>query len=440
MVKVLVLCVTLTAAVAQDTTRLSLMFSGDIMQHDSQILSAFNVRTCSYAYDTCFYHIGRYIRMADLTIGNLELTLGGRPYRGYPQFSAPDELAVALKDAGFDVLVTANNHSLDRRRKGLERTIRVLDSLHILHTGTFRDTVERLNDYPLIIERNGITIALLNYTYGTNGIPVTRPNVVNLIDTVAMEQDLKRARQLAADFVIVFMHWGNEYQMQPTALQKRLASFCFIRGASLVVGAHPHVLQPMYWRREQNQVVAYSLGNFISGQRDHPRDGAASLWVDLMKVFTPDSTYTKITDARYLLHWVFRTPLLDRKFIVLPVPEFENDTIVFASDPPSRLAFKKFINTARQLLNGVAHGLKEITEPAPDSVIRYKVVWRLPAVEDSAISLLLEDMRFGLYRIKEDDGIIRCESGNFRTRHEAFRLAERLRNRFKDVAVVPVCF
>jgi poly-gamma-glutamate synthesis protein (capsule biosynthesis protein) len=144
------------AAATQDTTRLVLMFSGDIMQHDSQLQAAYNVHSGTYAYDTCFYFMRGYYAMADLAIANLELTLGGKPYRGYPQFSAPDELAAALKRARIDVLVTANNHSLDRRRKGLERTIRVLDSLHLYHTGTFRDTVERLNDYPLLLEKTAL--------------------------------------------------------------------------------------------------------------------------------------------------------------------------------------------------------------------------------------------------------------------------------------------
>jgi poly-gamma-glutamate capsule biosynthesis protein CapA/YwtB (metallophosphatase superfamily) len=205
------------AVFAQDTTRLSLLFVGDIMQHDSNIAAAYNPIAKKYDYSACFEYVAPIIRSADLAIGNLELTLAGAPFKGYPQFSAPDALAVELKRTGFDVLVTANNHSVDRRRKGVERTIRVLDSLQVLHTGTFIDSAARDNTYPLIIEKNGFRLSLLNYTYGTNGIPVSKPNVVNLIDTIQIKLDLEKARTQQADAIIVFMHWGAEYQSLPNA-------------------------------------------------------------------------------------------------------------------------------------------------------------------------------------------------------------------------------
>lgn len=434
---ILLLTLVHTTCPAQDTTRLSLMFIGDIMQHDSQIQSAFDPKTRQYHYDTCFHFIRKYFHAADLTIGNLELTLGGRPYTGYPQFSAPDELAAALKRAGVDILVTANNHSLDRRRKGLERTIFVLDSLKILHTGTFRDTVERLNDYPLVIQRNGVSIALLNYTYGTNGIPVTKPNIVNLIDTAVIARDLKKARQQKPDIIVVFMHWGNEYQSQPNAAQKQLATFCFKQGASIVVGAHPHVLQPMYWYRDLNRVVAYSLGNFISGQRDHPRDGAASLLLDIIKVYRNDSVFTQIADAKYLLHWVYRTPLPDRQFLVLPVPEFENDTTGFIADEASRLAFQRFISASRKLLTSGKDLINEIKYPVPDSLPKYRVVFRVQKGQDVFHDEIVSQYgRFGLHHYFSDEHTIIYETGSFRTQRQAAAFAKRLQMRFKDVEII----
>ncbi|MCS6974386.1 MAG: CapA family protein [Cyclobacteriaceae bacterium] len=430
-------CLTTVCAHAQDTTRLSLMFIGDIMQHDSQIQSAFNTKTGRYDYDTCFYFIRKYFRAADLTIGNLELTLGGKPYKGYPQFSAPDQLAIALKQAGVDLLVTANNHSLDRRRKGLERTIHVLDSMGVLHTGTFRDTVERLNDYPLLISKNGVSLALLNYTYGTNGIPVTRPNVVNLIDTTVIARDLSRARELQPDVIVVFMHWGDEYQSQPNSVQKSLAEFCFNHGAMLVVGAHPHVLQPMYWYRDRNRLVAYSLGNFISGQRDHPRDGAASLLVDIVKVYESDSVFTQIADARHILHWVYRTPLPNRKFLVLPVPDFEKDTTGFITDELSRQAFHKFINASRKLLSTGKNLISELREPMPDAVPRYKVVWRVNKEREGDVGKVMANYdRFGLNKYVADDQTVVFEAGDFRNFRQASQFADSIRKIFPDAEVI----
>jgi poly-gamma-glutamate synthesis protein (capsule biosynthesis protein) len=338
-------------AFSQDTTRLSLLFVGDIMQHDSQIQSAFNATTKKYDYDSCFRFVKPYFESVDITIGNLELTLAGAPYKGYPQFSAPDELAMALKEAGMDILVTANNHSLDRGRRGLERTITQLDSLDFLHTGTFRDTLERMNEYPLLISKKGFTIALLNYTYGTNGLRVTKPNVVNLLDTALIRKDLLKAKSLLVDFIIVFTHWGLEYQQQPSADQRRIGEFCFRFGADAVIGSHPHVLQPMEWRKAENQLVVYSLGNFVSGQRDRYRNGGGMVRLDLVKIKTPETSISRIDSAGYLLQWVYKKPTGQRKFYVLPVPSFEHDPTGFITDPTSLLQFKTFIDDSRKFLN-----------------------------------------------------------------------------------------
>lgn len=337
------------AAAAQDTTRISLLFLGDVMQHDSQIKAAYDLTTRQYDYKPCLQFVKPYIESVDLAIGNLEVTLAGPPYKGYPQFSAPDELALALKDAGMDVLVTANNHCIDRGRKGLERTIMMLDSLDIIHTGTFRDTVDRMNDYPMLFEKNGFNFALLNYTYGTNGIPVTKPNVVNTIDTALIHKDIVKAKLSSPDAIIVFMHWGQEYQSLASKWQKDVADFCFRLGVKLVIGAHPHVLQPMEWRKQTDQLVVYSLGNFVSGQRDRYKNGGAMLKVNLMKVVKDSIPSTTIDSANYILEWVYRTADVQKDYYVMPVPSFENDTTGFIKDEASRLAFKTFIDDSRKL-------------------------------------------------------------------------------------------
>lgn len=350
-----------TVVQSQDTTRISLLFIGDVMQHDSQIKAAYNPSTKRYDYSSCFQFVRPYLLSADLAIGNLEVTLAGAPYKGYPQFSAPDELALTLKDAGMDVLVTANNHCIDRGRKGLERTVMMLDSLGILHTGTFGDTVDRMNAYPLLFEKNGFSFALLNYTYGTNGIPVTKPNVVNLIDTAIMRKDIMKARQSSPDAIIVFTHWGNEYQSLPNKWQKVVTEFCFKLGVKLVIGAHPHVLQPMEWRKESDQLIAYSLGNFVSGQRDRYKDGGAMLRVDLMKIVQDSIPTTRIDSAGYILEWVYRTADTHKGYYIVPAPSFEQDSTGFIKDEASRLAFKTFMDDSRKLFKKHNVNLGEIT-------------------------------------------------------------------------------
>ena len=358
-------------SVAQDTTRLSLLFLGDIMQHDSQIADAYDTKTGVYDYRPCFQYVKPYIQAVDVAVGNLEVTLAGKPYKGYPRFSAPDELLVAIRDLGLDAIVTANNHSVDRGRAGVERTITLLDSFRIAHTGTFKTQGEKEGSHPLLIEKHGFRLALLNYTYGTNGLPVAEPNVVNMLDTASMRRDLERAEALNPDAVIVFPHWGAEYQSLPSKNQKQVAEFCFRHGADLVIGAHPHVVQPMQWRKKENQLVAWSLGNFVSGQRKRYTDGGAMIRLELEKVVFPDkSSYTVIDTAEYILAWVYRTDDTERNYYVLPVPTVEPDPRTYIGDDASMEAFRIFVDDSRALFKKYNRNVGEM-KSAPQFRVQF---------------------------------------------------------------------
>lgn len=370
----------------QDTTRVSLLWLGDIMQHDSNIAAAYQPVLKRYDYTSCFEWIAPVLRSADLTIGNFELTLAGAPYKGYPQFSAPDALAVQLKNIGIDVLVTANNHCVDRGRDGLERTIQVLDSLEILHTGTFIDTTVRRLTYPLVIEKNGITFSLLNYTYGTNGLPVKFPNHVNLIDTTTISRDILTAKRQRTDVIIIYFHWGGEYQSLPNESQKKLAEWCFNRGVKVVIGAHPHVLQPMHWLRETNQFVAYSLGNFVSGQRPRYRDGGALLWLEFEKVKRDSLTTTRISQAEYELEWVYKKPSIE-SFQLLPARYFEHDTV---SIPEASMQKSRdvFIADSRALYDKHNRNVAERRVEQEQSYYRLAITCQFEATRDERLKEL----------------------------------------------------
>ena len=281
--------------------RLRVVFTGDIMGHDTQIASALATGAEGYDYHPCFQFLKPYFRQADLVIGNLEVTLAGPPYKGYPQFSSPDELADALKEAGFHILVMANNHALDRGQAGLNRTLEQLDRRGLLHTGVFAGPGERGLSYPLVVEKHGIRIALLNYTYGTNGLKVPPPAIVNRIDTLQIREDLEKATTAEPDFILVTMHWGDEYQRTENSMQRELAAFLFRNGADAIIGSHPHVVQPIRGDRKGN-LVAYSMGNFISNQRDRYRDGGIVFQLDLLK--TPEGNF--IDGHAYLPFWVWK--------------------------------------------------------------------------------------------------------------------------------------
>ncbi|UKN00558.1 CapA family protein [Paracrocinitomix mangrovi] len=329
---------------------LSLLFLGDIMGHGPQITSAYDAESKSYNYDDVFKYVKDIISEPDYAIGNLEVTLAGPPFKGYPQFSSPDALAKACQNAGLDVLVTANNHSCDRGGDGIKRTIQVLDSLNIIHTGTFQDQAERDKNYPLIIENDCMRIALLNYTYGTNGLPFPAPTIVNMIDKEQMKKDLEVAKSKNVDKIIVFTHWGSEYQLLPNEYQKSNGKFLFENGADIIIGAHPHVLEPMVWEKQEAEegkesLIVYSLGNFVSNQRKRYTDGGSMFKM----TFKKEGNKTFLKDAGYILTWVY-TPTEDnkKKYYVLPAAQYENNAEFF-DNSESYEKMKAFIKDSREL-------------------------------------------------------------------------------------------
>jgi len=345
----------------QDTikNKISLLFMGDIMGHNEQILSAENPETHTYSYDSVFQYIKPVITEANIAIANFEVTLAGRPYTGYPQFSSPATLAAACKNAGIDYLVTANNHSADRGKKGIIATINRLDSIGIPHTGTFLDMAARDSLSPLMIRKNGISIALLNYTYGTNGILVPDPVIVDSLDTQVITSDVIKAKEKEADFIILFLHWGTEYDTVPSNSQTELAGYFQSLGVDMIIGSHPHVLQRMESVKdtiaEKEIVKVYSMGNFVSNQRKPKTDGGAMVKIELEW----NGEKYVISNTGYYLTWV-HTPVVNhrKKFFILPCSEFEKKADFFEK-PEAFAQMKRFIVNSRELLNGQNLNVRE---------------------------------------------------------------------------------
>ncbi|MCO4813599.1 MAG: CapA family protein [Flavobacteriales bacterium] len=268
---------------------MSFLFVGDVMQHDGQIEAARNKaeeRSDDYEYDDGFKFIKPIVEEYDIRIANLEVTLAGKPFKGYPQFSAPDQLAETLKNSGFNIILTSNNHSCDRGSKGVLKTLDKLDDLGLKHTGTFRSQEERDTTYPLMIHENGMNIAILNYTYGTNGLKVAKPLIVNYIDSALIRKDVVRARELNADYIICNMHWGKEYRSTPDGYQKKFEAWCYEVGVDMVIGGHPHTVQPVVKniRNGTEQLTVWSLGNFVSNMRTRPTRGGMTVGANLKRV------------------------------------------------------------------------------------------------------------------------------------------------------------
>ena len=280
---------------------LSILIAGDFMQHGPQITAALQPDS-SYNYDECFARVKPVIEDADVAIGNLEVTLGGKPYAGYPQFRAPDEYLQAIVDAGIDIILTANNHCLDSGKHGLERTIMMMDSVGVPHIGTYVDEFERDENYPYILEQNGIRVAILNFTYGTNGLAVEEPNIVNMMDTAIIAVDLITAKEVNPDVIIAIPHWGIEYQSLPSKEQRRMADWLIENGVNHVIGGHPHVAQPMELLNDGKNFVAYSLGNVISNQSKPNTYGGYMVRLDFVK----NDSLTMLSDCAYIPYWVSR--------------------------------------------------------------------------------------------------------------------------------------
>ena len=338
----------------------SLLFMGDIMGHSPQINAAYNKVTKKYNYDDVFAKVAPIIQSVDFAIANLEVTLAGKPYKGYPQFSSPNALANACKKSGIDVLVTSNNHSCDRGKKGILRTIKTLDSLKIKHTGTFKDSTERANNNLLVLHKNNIKIGILNYTYGTNGMPIPKPTLVNLIDKEQMLVDITASKKDSLDKLIVFIHWGNEYKTKPSTAQEETAKYLFDNGVDIIIGSHPHVLQRMEYiqadEKNKEKLIAYSLGNFVSNQRKIDRDGGAMLRLTLSK----KEDKISISDYGYYLVWVDKTTIDKKnKYEIFPCSYYTGNGF-FSMDSISKKNMDIFTKNSRKLLKADNILIKEI--------------------------------------------------------------------------------
>lgn len=297
-----------------DDVTFSLAVIGDIMCHNTQYNDAYEDGV--YDFNYVFDDIREILTSADYTVGNLETTFAGaeRGYSSYPNFNTPETLANAMKDAGIDLVSTANNHSLDTGYKGIEGTIDHLDEVGILHTGTYKS--EEAQNETTIVDIKGLKVAFLSFTYGTNGIPVPqgREYCINLIDENFIVERLNAAKEQRPDIICAFMHWGEEYQLSPNSEQTALANLLFENGVNIILGSHPHVLQKM--ENTKQGFVIYSLGNFVSGQvKENTRDS-----IILNLTITKKGTGEVVVDsAKYTPIYTYKSGAASKKYKVLDI-------------------------------------------------------------------------------------------------------------------------
>lgn len=300
---------------------ISVMVVGDIMTHSPVVHSAYNQGSGKYNFEPMFDEVKPIFAEADLLIGNLESPIAGDhlPFLGYPQFNAPVSMAPNLKNVGFDVLTTANNHTMDKYEAGLLNTLDILDEYEIYHTGSARSAKEQAGG--LIVEVSGIRIGIISYTYGTNGIPIPsgKDYLVNMLDMNQITKEVQTLKNKKADYIVAMIHYGVEYVRLPNAQQIEWTNQILDSGVDFVLGSHPHVVQPIEIKDDGKGVI-YSLGNFLSNQSGDWRDYGVILDLRLKKDFkTGETTLTKV-DA--IPTYVERTPRIGRSdYLIHPLTE-----------------------------------------------------------------------------------------------------------------------
>ena len=255
-----------------DIKELSLLMVGDNLLHMPLIRNG-ETPSGEYNFDSLYEKMLPSFQTADLAVIVQETPLGGKElgYSGYPLFNTPQEVGNSIVKAGFDVVLHATNHTLDKGEKGISNTLSFWEThpeITVLGINNTEESAKTIR----FVEKNGIKLALLNYTDSTNGMPLPsgKPYMVNVVDEEKIISDLAVA-EANADLTVVFMHWGTEYSFSPDDGQSALANLMCENGADLIMGSHPHVIEPVEWIQAENgnkALVFYSLGNYVSRQKE----------------------------------------------------------------------------------------------------------------------------------------------------------------------------
>lgn len=302
-------------------------FLGDVMMHSKQIAEA-EGKDGSFDFTSYFRLIRDRLKDADLAVANMEFALGGEPYSGYPAFSAPDGIAEYVAECGIDIFLAANNHIFDKGSAGAARTMGIYSGLELTHnvryTGLSSDPEDEKTNHPLMTSVRGIRLAMVNFTYATNGGRRKGwPKVNYMDDKEDISLALETSRRKKADLTIALPHWGNEYELLHSAAQEEMAMSLIEEGAGLIVGAHPHVVQDTTLVRTRKDgkcvPVIYSLGNAVSNMS--AKNTQLELMATVRIVRNPDGKVTVMTPELTFL-WCSRPGGFDSRYTVVPVEEY----------------------------------------------------------------------------------------------------------------------
>ena len=307
----------------QDTVRIR--FFGDIMMHTMQIQTA-DKGEGDYDFSTYYELMKDYLSDSDLNVGNMEFTLGGEPYSGYPSFSAPDSFAEYLAESGFDLFLCANNHIFDKGRSGLVRTLEIYRKLRASHgirfTGAAGDKTEEARNNPLIINIKGVRIAFINATYGTNSYRGEGWPKTNILSDRKRLAEALNTAESKADFTVALVHWGAEYILEHGKAQEEHAGWLAENGADVIIGSHPHVVQDeeVIKIKDKEVPVVYSLGNSVSNMSAENTQVGLMTTLQIVRYCNGD---IKILEPEHLFTWCSRPGGFGDSYYVLPISEYQ---------------------------------------------------------------------------------------------------------------------
>lgn len=348
--------------VEEKKTSATILAVGDVMFHTSQIRAAYRSDTQTYDFTDVFKYVKEHVESADLAIANFETVVygGEKGVSGYPMFNSPVETIAALKNTGFDILNTNNNHALDQGKQGLINTIDNIESYGMKKIGTYKSREE---DHILIEEVNGIKIAFLSYCYGYNGLEgflteEERSYMVSEIDEDRIKNEILEAKARGVDLISVIIHWGNEYQRSPSEYQLELGRKMVEWGANIVFGSHPHVIQKseIIEHEGKNNFIIYSMGNFISNQRKATMGNKYTEDGIMVKIHVEkdlNNGDTNIIDIEYLPTWVRKYEKNNKvKFEIIPIKDFlNNDELLSDLDSIERSRIKESYETTMEVMS-----------------------------------------------------------------------------------------
>ncbi|MBY6035013.1 CapA family protein [Fictibacillus nanhaiensis] len=302
----------------EKTTSLTLAAVGDILIHDT-VYNKARQPSGLYHFNPNFAPVKSYLTYPDITMANQETMIGGTKHglSSYPSFNSPHEVGDALKENGIDLVTLANNHTLDRGEKIILSALSYWNEIDMKYTGAYASEEDRQEIR--FIKKNDITVSFLSYTYGTNGIPVPagKKHLVNVIEAEKIKREITQAKHLS-DIVTVSLHFGNEYERMPNDFQKEMVQLVTEAGGDIIIGHHPHVLQPVKWETASDgskTFVAYSLGNFLSGQRRDYKDIGGIVQLTIVKHIKGDETTIHLKEPKFLPTYV------DQSFIIHPMKD-----------------------------------------------------------------------------------------------------------------------